>query len=213
MSIETDVHEDQIEQAGACTAIDLMIVPRVHELGGFSVRRALPSAKQRMVGPWIFFDHMGPATFEPGHGVDDRPHPHINLATVTYLFEGKMLHRDSLGNELAIRPGEINLMVAGGGSARSRRCLVMSWNSFPCRGGSGAFLTTKHTKGTKVFCLWFEASMSSAEGAGWVALAHMKAMGSRQDAGAQRKTRSFFIFFGALCVLARESFCPPGRGS
>jgi len=121
MSIETDINEDQIERAGACTAIDLMIVPREHELGGFSVRRALPSAHRRMVGPWIFFDHMGPATFEPGQGVDVRPHPHINLATVTYLFEGEMLHRDSLGNELAIRPGAINLMVAGRGIVHSER--------------------------------------------------------------------------------------------
>jgi redox-sensitive bicupin YhaK (pirin superfamily) len=121
MSIETNLDEEQIEQAGTCTAIDLMIYPREHDLGGFSVRRALPSGKQRMVGPWIFFDHMGPAVFKPGQGVDVRPHPHINLATVTYLFQGEMLHRDSLGNELAIRPGAINLMVAGKGIVHSER--------------------------------------------------------------------------------------------
>ena len=74
-----------------------------------------------MVGPWIFFDHMGPAHFSPGQGIDVRPHPHINLATVTYLFEGEMLHRDSLGNELVIKPGEINLMVAGKGIVHSER--------------------------------------------------------------------------------------------
>jgi redox-sensitive bicupin YhaK (pirin superfamily) len=121
MSSETNLDDQQMEQAGTCTAIDLMIVPKEHDLGGFSVRRALPSGKRRMVGPWIFFDHMGPAVFEPGKGIDVRPHPHINLATVTYLFEGEMLHRDSLGNELAIRPGAINLMVAGRGIVHSER--------------------------------------------------------------------------------------------
>jgi redox-sensitive bicupin YhaK (pirin superfamily) len=121
MSIETNLEEEQVEQAGTCTAIDLIIQPREHDLGGFTVRRALPSARQRMVGPWIFFDHMGPAAFEPGQGVDVRPHPHINLATVTYLFKGEMLHRDSLGNALAIKPGEINLMVAGKGIVHSER--------------------------------------------------------------------------------------------
>jgi redox-sensitive bicupin YhaK (pirin superfamily) len=121
MSIETNLDAQQDEQPGTCTAIDLMIHPGEHDLGGFSVRRALPSAKRHMVGPWIFFDHMGPAVFEPGKGIDVRPHPHINLATVTYLFQGEMLHRDSLGNQLAIKPGEINLMVAGRGIVHSER--------------------------------------------------------------------------------------------
>jgi len=121
MSIETLIADEQIEQAGTCTAIEWMIHAKKHDLGGFSVRRALPAGPRRMVGPWIFFDHMGPAAFAPGQGIDVRPHPHINLATVTYLFEGEMLHRDSLGNELAIRPGEINLMVAGKGIVHSER--------------------------------------------------------------------------------------------
>lgn len=121
MSIETTLDVQQTAQPGTCTAIDLMIHPREHDLGGFSVRRALPSGKRRMVGPWIFFDHMGPAVFEPGQGIDVRPHPHINLATVTYLFQGEMLHRDSLGNALVIKPGEINLMVAGSGIVHSER--------------------------------------------------------------------------------------------
>jgi len=95
------------------SAVEKIIKGREKSLGGFSVRRVLPAAGQRMVGPWIFFDHMGPAQFEAGQGVDVRPHPHINLATVTYLFEGEIFHRDSLGNQLAIQPGEINLMVAG----------------------------------------------------------------------------------------------------
>lgn len=121
MSVETASAPISEELAGSCRAIERIIRPKDHDLGEFSVRRALPSAQQRMVGPWIFFDHMGPAEFAPGRGIDVRPHPHINLATVTYLFEGEMLHRDSLGNELAIRPGAINLMVAGRGIVHSER--------------------------------------------------------------------------------------------
>jgi redox-sensitive bicupin YhaK (pirin superfamily) len=98
-----------------------LLKPHEKDLGGFTVRRALPNREQRMVGPWIFLDHMGPAEFPAGKGVDVRPHPHINLATVTYLFEGEILHRDSLGNTQAIRPGAINLMVAGKGITHSER--------------------------------------------------------------------------------------------
>ncbi|MGE3066388.1 MAG: pirin family protein, partial [Hyphomicrobiaceae bacterium] len=90
-------------------------------LGGFEVRRALPSAGRRMVGPFIFFDQMGPAEFLLGNGIDDRPHPHIGLATVTYLFEGEIYHRDSLGTQMAIRPGALNLMTAGRGIVHSER--------------------------------------------------------------------------------------------
>jgi len=96
--------------------------PRVHELGdGFNVRRALPSAHCRTVGPFVFFDHMGPAVFGDGRALDVRPHPHIGLATVTYLFEGEILHRDSLGTVQPIRPGEVNWMVAGRGIVHSER--------------------------------------------------------------------------------------------
>lgn len=102
-------------------SIKQIITPKQKDLGEFSVRRVLPHMNQRMVGPWIFFDHMGPAEFEPGSGINVRPHPHINLATVTYLFEGEILHRDSLGNELCIHPGDINLMVAGRGITHSER--------------------------------------------------------------------------------------------
>jgi len=103
------------------SAIDQLIQPRTEDLGEFSVRRMLPNAKCRAVGPWVFFDHMGPADFPAGPGVNVRPHPHINLATVTYLFEGEILHRDSLSYEQAIRPGDINLMVAGSGIVHSER--------------------------------------------------------------------------------------------
>ena len=109
----------RIEQA--CGAIELVIVPRKKDLGGFSVRRVLPAKERQMVGPWIFFDHMGPAHFAAGDGINVRPHPHVNLATVTYLFEGEILHRDSLGSVQPIKPGDINLMVAGKGIVHSER--------------------------------------------------------------------------------------------
>ena len=101
--------------------VEVLLQPQEKDLGGFSVRRLLPSAERRMVGPWIFFDHMGPADFPPGQGITVRPHPHINLATVTYLFEGEILHRDSLGSLQPIVPGDINLMVAGRGIVHSER--------------------------------------------------------------------------------------------
>ena len=105
----------------SCDAIEHVIVPRARDLGGFEVRRALPAAQKQMVGPFIFFDQMGPAEFLIGKGIDVRPHPHIGLATVTYLFEGEVFHRDSLGTSLAIRPGEVNLMRAGRGIVHSER--------------------------------------------------------------------------------------------
>ena len=105
----------------SCDAIEHIIVPRARDLGGFSVRRALPSAQKQMIGPFIFFDQMGPAEFTLTEGIDVRPHPHIGLATVTYLFEGEIFHRDSLGTALAIRPGELNLMTAGRGIVHSER--------------------------------------------------------------------------------------------
>jgi redox-sensitive bicupin YhaK (pirin superfamily) len=107
--------------AYGCDAIERVIVPRTSDLGGFTVRRALPSAQRRMVGPFIFFDHMGPAEFRAGQGIDVRPHPHIGLATVTYLFAGEIMHRDSLGSVAPIRPGAVNWMSAGRGIAHSER--------------------------------------------------------------------------------------------
>jgi redox-sensitive bicupin YhaK (pirin superfamily) len=105
-----------------CEAIKQVIVPRTADLGdGFTVRRALPSAQSRMVGPFVFFDHFGPAVFRSGSGLDVRPHPHIGLATVTYLFDGEIMHRDSLGTAAPIRPGEVNWMTAGRGIVHSER--------------------------------------------------------------------------------------------
>ena len=105
-----------------CPGIDVVIVPPTHDLGdGFHVRRALPSRGRRMVGPFVFFDQMGPTVLRAGSGLDVRPHPHIGLATVTYLFDGEIIHRDSLGNTQAIRPGEVNWMIAGRGIVHSER--------------------------------------------------------------------------------------------
>lgn len=102
-------------------AIETLIVPRAVDLGGMQVRRALPSTKRQMVGPFIFFDQMGPAEFLTDQGIDVRPHPHINLATVTYLFEGGLRHRDSLGTDREIEPGAVNWMRAGRGIVHSER--------------------------------------------------------------------------------------------
>lgn len=103
------------------SVIDLMIETRALDLGDFTVRRALPDRRRQRVGPFIFFDHMGPAEFEPGTGVNVRAHPHIGLATITYLFEGEMLHRDSLGYVQPIRPGAVNWMTAGRGIVHSEK--------------------------------------------------------------------------------------------
>ncbi len=99
----------------------LILDGRRRDLGGFSVRRVLPAMERRLVGPFIFFDHMGPAEFPPGEGIDVRPHPHIALATVTYLFDGEIMHRDSLGSAQPIHPGAVNWMIAGRGIVHSER--------------------------------------------------------------------------------------------
>jgi redox-sensitive bicupin YhaK (pirin superfamily) len=107
--------------AGDVDSIETLIIPRARDLGGFEVRRALPAPKRQMVGPFIFFDHMGPVEFLTGQGIDVRPHPHIGLATVTYLFRGEFQHRDSLGSNQMIHPGAVNWMIAGNGVTHSER--------------------------------------------------------------------------------------------
>src|SRR4051812_9152080 len=101
--------------------LEMTIAPVTHDLGDFKVNRTLPSRQRTMVGPFIFVDEFGPARLPPGGGMDVRPHPHINLATVTYLFEGAIEHRDSIGSHQVIEPGAINLMTAGSGIVHSER--------------------------------------------------------------------------------------------
>jgi len=113
--------EPTCPEAGKLDDIETLIVPRARDLGGFEVRRALPAPRRQMVGPFIFFDQMGPAEFLTGQGVDVRPHPHIGLGTVTYLYAGEFEHRDSLGTHQMIYPGEVNWMVAGNGVTHSER--------------------------------------------------------------------------------------------
>ena len=119
------------DEVGA-DAIETLIVPRARDLGGFEVRRALPAPRRQMVGPFIFFDQAGPAEFLTGQGIDVRPHPHIGLGTVTYLYQGDLHHRDSLGTDQIIRPGAVNWMVAGRGVTHSER------TSSAARSGPGA---------------------------------------------------------------------------
>jgi redox-sensitive bicupin YhaK (pirin superfamily) len=104
-----------------CKSVETIVVPRARDLGGFDVRRVLPSVRRRMVGPFVFLDQMGPATFAAGKGIDVRPHPHIGLSTVTYLLKGTIVHRDSVGSIQPIRPGDVNWMTAGRGIVHSER--------------------------------------------------------------------------------------------
>ncbi|MBZ7924186.1 pirin family protein [Ensifer adhaerens] len=113
--------EPHCPEMGELDAIEMQIIPRTRDLGGFEVRRALPAPARQMVGPFIFFDQMGPAEFLTGGGIDVRPHPHIGLATVTYLYRGEFQHRDSLGTNQMIYPGEVNWMIAGRGVTHSER--------------------------------------------------------------------------------------------
>jgi len=115
------VRDPEPGDAFSCDAIELMVIPNAKDIGGFEVRRALPTAKRRLVGPFIFFDRMGPAIMRAGQAMDVRPHPHIGLSTVTYLFDGRIRHRDSLGTEMVISPGDVNLMTAGRGIVHSER--------------------------------------------------------------------------------------------
>ena len=124
----------------ACDALETVVVPRSVDLDGFSVRRALPHASRRTVGPFVFFDHFGPAEFKSGHGLDVRPHPHIGLSTLTYLYDGEIIHRDSLGVKAAIHPGAVNWMTAGRGIVHSERTApehrVMASRCMACSSGS-----------------------------------------------------------------------------
>ncbi|SDX47683.1 hypothetical protein SAMN05444336_105231 [Albimonas donghaensis] len=119
--------DPDLPKGDAVDAIETVIVPRARDIGGFEVRRALPAPKRQMVGPFIFFDQMGPAELLPTRGLDVRPHPHIGLATISYLFRGRMHHRDSLGADQWIEPGAVNWMVAGHGITHSERTDDAAW--------------------------------------------------------------------------------------
>ena len=118
----------------ANASIEQIILPNVRDIGGFNVRRALPSAQRRMVGPFVFLDSFGPVVFGAGEGIDTRPHPHIGLATISYLLQGEMLHRDSAGHTQRLQAGEVNLMVAGRGIVHSER------SSDPVRASGGTLM-------------------------------------------------------------------------
>ncbi|MBD1401306.1 pirin family protein [Pelovirga terrestris] len=119
--LKKDNNRRQEDPVLPCEVVRMVLHPAEKDLGGFSVRRLLPATELKSVGPVIFFDHFGPARFAPGQGMDVRPHPHIGLATITYLFAGEILHRDSLGNVQSIRPAEVNWMTAGRGISHSER--------------------------------------------------------------------------------------------
>jgi redox-sensitive bicupin YhaK (pirin superfamily) len=121
LAMSTRVESEIQTERTATSGVEMTIEPRVRSLGEFDVRRVLPAATRRMVGPFVFLDHMGPAVFPPNHGIAVRPHPHIGLATITYLFEGEIMHRDSLGYRQLIQAGAVNLMTAGRGIVHSER--------------------------------------------------------------------------------------------
>ena len=154
--------------AASSDAIEQIIVPRVRDLGGFEVRRALPSAQRQMVGPFIFFDQAGPAELLVGQGIDVRPHPHIGLATVTYLFDGGLMHRDSLGTELEIKPGELNLMTAGSGIVHSERtsteARALGSRLFGIQ--AWAALPTSHEEGAPAFAHYDASALPRIAGEG-----------------------------------------------
>ncbi len=164
----TDQDDPIPGNAWSCDAIETVIVPRTRDLGGFSVRRALPSACKQMVGPFIFFDQMGPAEFLLGQGLDVRPHPHIGLSTVTYLFNGEIMHRDSMGFVQPIRPGAVNLMTAGRGIVHSERTAVDERKKGPRLFGiqTWAALPATHEESMPGFSHFSEADLPRIEGEG-----------------------------------------------
>ncbi|WP_293861688.1 pirin family protein [uncultured Alsobacter sp.] len=205
-------------------AVETVIVPRARDLGGFEVRRALPSARRQMVGPFIFWDQMGPSVFKAGTGIDVRPHPHIGLATLTYLFEGQILHRDSLGVVQAIDPGEVNWMTAGRGIVHSERTApevrqteaklfgIQSWIALPERHEetdpgfahlSAADLPTLSAEGKQVRLiagsLWGETSPVRTFSEMVYADAALQA-GAKLPIAAEHQERAIYVAQGSIAV-------------
>ncbi len=195
MSDRNDDEPVLAPSTAAAGLLEAIIVPRTSDLGnGFEVRRALPSAQRRMVGPFIFFDQMGPTVLRPGTGLDVRPHPHIGLATVTYLFEGEILHRDSLGMVQPIRPGAVNWMTAGSGIVHSER----TGPEARVRGGplfgiqSWVALPQVHEETTPAFAHHDVEALPVIEGAG----ARVRLIAGALD-GARSPVRTFSAMFYA----------------
>jgi redox-sensitive bicupin YhaK (pirin superfamily) len=211
---------------------EIVIVPRTADLGdGFTVRRVLPYAKRRMVGPFVFFDHFGPTVFRAGQGLDVRPHPHIGLATVTYLFDGEILHRDSLGTVQPIRPGAVNWMTAGRGIVHSERTPpalrtggsaitgVQLWVALPLRHEEAAPAFAHHPadalprisgEGKEVRVIagaLFGARSPVATFSDLFYADAALAAGARLDLPAEHEERGVYVVSGAV-TLAGESFGP-----
>jgi redox-sensitive bicupin YhaK (pirin superfamily) len=184
--------------------IELVIEPRRRDLGGFEVARALPYAKRRMVGPFIFLDHMGPVVFPPGipKSVDVRPHPHIGLSTVTYLFEGEIMHRDSVGSEQAIRPGEVNWMTAGRGITHSERFERGRREGGPLNGmQSWVALPKEHEETEPAFAHYGTERLPTAdEGGVWLRVIAGEAFGLKAEVPAYSP---IFYVHGTLAAGAR----------
>jgi redox-sensitive bicupin YhaK (pirin superfamily) len=183
--------------------------PHVKDIDGLAVRRLLPSAAQKMVGPFIFFDHMGPAQFRPGEGIDVRPHPHIGLATVTYLFDGAIMHRDSLGCEQRITPGDVNWMTAGSGIVHSERSPdqergrarglhgIQTWIALPQADERTEPAFTHHPKASLPVLQWPDVELRLIAGTGW---------------GEQSPVKTFSpMFYGAVTARAAAQFEIPAE--
>jgi redox-sensitive bicupin YhaK (pirin superfamily) len=170
----------------ADTALETVVVPRTRDLGdGFEVRRALPSTQRRMVGPFVFLDQMGPSRLAPGQGLDVRPHPHIGLATVTYLSEGEILHRDSVGSVQPIRPGDVNWMTAGSGIVHSERSPAEQRAAGPALAGLQCWvaLPRAHEETAPAFAHHPAATLPVLEGEGaWTRVIAGEAFGLRSPA-------------------------------
>ncbi|MBX3663293.1 MAG: pirin family protein [Burkholderiales bacterium] len=186
-----------------------IVKPQVKDVDGLPVRRLLPSAGRKMIGPFIFFDHMGPAQFSPGQGLDVRPHPHIGLATVTYLFDGAIMHRDSLGFEQRITPGDVNWMTAGHGIVHSERSPedersrarglhgIQTWIALPRAHERTEPAFAHHPKKTLPVLQWPEAELRLIAGSGW---------------GERAPVNTFSpMFYGAVTARAAAQFAIPAE--
>ncbi|WP_370211966.1 pirin family protein [Roseovarius sp.] len=221
--------EPHCPEAGSLDAIETLIVPRARDLGAFEVRRALPAPKRQMVGPFIFFDQMGPVEFLTGQGIDIRPHPHIGLGTVTYLFEGEFQHRDSLGTDQMIHPGAVNWMVAGNGvthsertseatrQGRSRLAGIQTWVALPEAEEDGAARFEHHGKAALPLLEGEGKRLRLIMGRGWGAQApvgtftDMFYADAQMEAGAMlplpedHEDRGIYVLDGSV-IIAGDAF-------